>query len=538
MFPSLAFAQEQGSQLDDAEIIIEKSSDLVLPQVQKPMDKMVKKKRVEETKPQVYELKLLPISLQPLAVEQQAYTITPEISSFNADGGRAEVGLGFPLATKADIFYQQYLNENVQVGGQFLHNGLYQGPVEGSLSSGNRNSIGAFGNIYFGNDLLKVNTSYNQRTVHFYGLSDEELANVNKDDIKQSYNHFDFSASYELNSAKDEWQVIPSIDLFSLSDQYNSEELYMNLGLYGGYKLSKDSKVVGGVDFNINNFKNESWDRNKGYVRASLAFEKESKQLSYHIGGRIVYDMDTLSQVRTFNIYPDISAKYQLNEQVFFDGKIEGDLNEINLRTVSNFNPFIHNNVNVINENKVLQAEIGTNFSPWQHSNFRLGLGYGLFKNMGFYLNNPDSQNTFDILYSDENTGVTYITIGLNSKLQKDLVASADFKYNSYAVGEDIGEAWHRPEFEGNFQLQYKGIKNFTLATGAYLYTGIKAKDIDQSTVTLDPIFDLFLRTDYQLNEQLAAYIQLNNITGQKYEYFYNYEQLGFNVMLGASINF
>ena len=49
---------------------------------------------------------------------------------------------------------------------------------------------------------------------------------------------------------------------------------------------------------------------------------------------------------------------------------------------------------------------------------------------------------------------------------------------------------------------------------------------------------DIQLGTDYQIEKDLAAYVEIHNLINDKYQLYYNYPSLGFEVFAGIKYRF
>ena len=104
--------------------------------------------------------------------------------------------------------------------------------------------------------------------------------------------------------------------------------------------------------------------------------------------------------------------------------------------------------------------------------------------------------------------------------------------------------AWHLPELKftlrGNYNLFDKiYVKaDFTLEQGrkspVYLFNPAD----DDIAVNLPVIADGNLSVEYRYNSRISAFVQLNNIAGQKYDRWYNNRVQGFQILGGVTFGF
>ena len=57
-------------------------------------------------------------------------------------------------------------------------------------------------------------------------------------------------------------------------------------------------------------------------------------------------------------------------------------------------------------------------------------------------------------------------------------------------------------------------------------------------TEQLKPAFDFQVGADYKIMDDLAAFAEIHNLFHQKYELYYNYPSLGFELFVGIKYRF
>ena len=64
------------------------------------------------------------------------------------------------------------------------------------------------------------------------------------------------------------------------------------------------------------------------------------------------------------------------------------------------------------------------------------------------------------------------------------------------------------------------------------------AMGTNKCEVQLKPAFDVQLGADYQIQEDLAAFVEIHNLFHNKYQLYYNYPSLGFEIFAGIKYRF
>ena len=97
----------------------------------------------------------------------------------------------------------------------------------------------------------------------------------------------------------------------------------------------------------------------------------------------------------------------------------------------------------------------------------------------------------------------------------------------------------HRPTYKLTVNGSYNLYQKFIFSADLIAQGGMKAFDpVTDKQVKLKGAFDLNFKTEYLFSSSFSAFVQLNNITGNKYPVFLNYPVRGFQVMAGITWSF
>ena len=88
-----------------------------------------------------------------------------------------------------------------------------------------------------------------------------------------------------------------------------------------------------------------------------------------------------------------------------------------------------------------------------------------------------------------------------------------------------------------NVNATYKAFEDkLTLRGELYNAGGITYLDVNNDAVNTGTLFDLNLGAAYQVNDKLGVFVDLNNVTNQKFQRWNNYPNFGFNMMAGFTL--
>ena len=82
------------------------------------------------------------------------------------------------------------------------------------------------------------------------------------------------------------------------------------------------------------------------------------------------------------------------------------------------------------------------------------------------------------------------------------------------------------------------GLTSNINASVSLFYKADRYALLGNEAVKMENILDLNLGASYVFNKSVSAYLHLNNLLNNHYQYFYGYDVQGFNFMIGAVLSF
>jgi len=135
--------------------------------------------------------------------------------------------------------------------------------------------------------------------------------------------------------------------------------------------------------------------------------------------------------------------------------------------------------------------------------------------------------------------------IELKYAYQKLFDVSLKGVYNNWDISPQEGnfytndlKAYGRPEMELTAGLDIRPIEKVTVGLDYYLATGRYINNYSLLNEKMNNINELNITGSYAFNDTFGAYVKLNNVLFQKYEYIYGYPMQRFSAMVGVNINF
>ncbi|NME69665.1 TonB-dependent receptor [Flammeovirga aprica] len=538
------------SNLDNAEVVIEKNSSYEMQTMGREYDKIQRIEKKVKPQPQNYELELIGMDLND-SLPKQLPAVIDDHEEKKYYSKYIRVGYGNFITPYIEGGVNSNRNPDFDYGVNFLHRSSQEGSVSRKLSAGSHNAIDGFGKYFSDYGTTSFSLGYDRVGTHFYGVEGDETQ-ISQDSIKQIINNFGFKIGHEMPSYLTGNSYSLKGDLFFdyTADKFNASEMEIGVDINGEYEMLNDAKIHVNLIGAFNQYKNQttadqSIDINRSWVKLGGVYEATFDELYIKAGAKIAYSADSSSFDKGFYFYPDVFVEYTIAEDelaAFLE--VKGDLNIVDYKALTNENPWVSNDLTLLHENKLIDIRLGADAIVGSDIGIRGSIGYAIVQNMGFFVNDPSDISRFLMAYATEgNTGVFNLNVA-GSWTQREWMVTASTDWNMYSIGDDmIAEPYHKPLAVNNVSVVYKYLSNWTFKANIYNKIGLKALEVDaqtaeQNTVSLPMIFDMNLSAQYKINENLDAFLLVNNLFAQTYENYYRYNVKGFQLMAGVGYRF
>ena len=391
---------------------------------------------------------------------------------------------------------------------------------------------------------------------NWYGLPNLTFPSETIDTIEESQTYFGIAAGGELLFSESPIEKIKAgyqgfFDDFSSSEHNLNGSIDFNLHV-SDYLLHHQvvlDYLNGSFDRNFDNTSDLSYNIiNIGYTPTYLY---EFGNVSAELGLSLFYSTDTDNNDNSFYIYPKISASYRpVGDAIWLYGGLEGGLHQNSYYQFVQNNFFVSPTLTIKPTDNRYDIYAGLKGKIASRISYNAKAAYRKDRDKPLYRLNPlnsidptegyEYGNSFDVVYDD----VEIFTF--SGALQADwnpfnfLLQAEFFDYST----RKEQEAWNLPDvkitFKGDYQFDSKwkfGAEIFYVGERFDLF---QSKDLSFPTqkITLDSYLDINLRGNYQYSPQLSFFGKINNLTGQDYERFSNFEVQGIQMMVGAAYKF
>jgi hypothetical protein len=324
-------------------------------------------------------------------------------------------------------------------------------------------------------------------------------------------------------------------------DLPSSKESYFDLSTQAGYQFDSTFSAgtfvqMGAIGFNSP----EKVNRNFMRINPWVGFKKD--KLYIKAGFEVATTNDTIVSGASSFFYPDVSAEWSgLPGWTVYAG-LKGELRPVTFSSMSLQNYFLDDTLNMAHENVKTSFTGGIRGAITSKLFLNAGIRLSGVQNMSFFVPSAFDSARFAVEIDTKTVTVFNLYGGLNWQPADNTHVGFAVDIYSYGMG-NLDEPWHKPTFKMSADWFQRFSDRITTETRFTTLGGIKAPTFGPLPDTfleqsLDPIIDLSVQGNYQINERIEGFIQLQNVFSQQYERFLNYPNRGFQVRIGGMYRF
>jgi hypothetical protein len=372
---------------------------------------------------------------------------------------------------------------------------------------------------------------YNHDVVHFYGyenILDSTL--FAQDSVRQRYGLISGKLNlFNSEITKGDLNYDVGLDFYNLSDLYDGNELGVDVYLDFTKWIADAHSFKLKVGNDLTNFNGDTIRQLNNILYLQPNFTFHGGAFQFKIGANMA-NADSV-----FYVFPDVEAIVNLGSEKFaVIAGATGDLTKNSFRTVTDYNPFVFNQFEA--RNTSLQHYYGGLRGNFNGFSFEGLIGYKMYKNLAFYLNEVTDTKRFNVLYDNANSFNIHGSVSF--KAIENLEVGGTIDVNTYTL-DTLQAAWHLPNLEMNINAKYKLFKDKLVLRGElYSAGGISYLDANSDIANTGSLFDLNIGATFQAAEKLGIFLDLNNVTNQKFQRWNNYPNFGFNLIGGITLKF
>ncbi|MEM7161237.1 MAG: hypothetical protein AAF487_02240 [Bacteroidota bacterium] len=487
-----------------------------------------------------------------------------------------KLGIGTFTTPLAQLYYNSMRTNKGAWGFSYDHLSSAGGVSNAPQSRFSDNAIDFWGRAFLRKHVAEGKFGWNRNHNHFYGMdltnSDLEIPD---EDIEQTFNEFGGGVgikTYHRDSTKISYAA--NLNGYYLTAREETKETHIAIDGWvnkreGDYIFEIGGELISNNYQSLSNRALNYLDTTGGTMVQSqientyFIFTAKPKiradvgNLQADVGLDINYENQISGE---FKFYPQAFVSYEL-----FDGIIvpyihyTGGLERNTYNSLRKDNPFLLNSIAFDDELFDLDPDL-------RNTNNRFDLNGGIkarfsntlslsgnvrvhrFKDLPMFVNDTtySNENRFGVIYDDGR--LLGISGQIAYRYNEFLNLTAGLELQDFNMDNEE-EAWHRPETKFTAGVIFDYNDKLVAKFDAYMIGKRFVKSLlpieDQEPLndgsyktTVDAYFDASLSAEYRYTKRLSAFLELNNITGGRYERWYRYRTQPFQVMGGISYSF
>ncbi len=535
-FPLIA--QDQTGEIENAEFIVEKEKDLVLP----PASRKYSQFNFQSIKP------------EPAKLEYNIREPLMEVAPFNPDlnasllekrespshyNNSVKLGFGNLNSPLAQIMHHSHRNETMDLGLRFFHESFGKGPVRKKQSGQSQTEIGA--NVVFRGDKINFlpDLSYGRESFYFYGLSNEAFANdsINIYRGKVRQNRFAIQLPIEGSITKDKWYF--SINPFWQFVNQESSFVF-NKENNGGGSLeiwSKGKGIQPGIIFSgkFSSYQSGAETRRSWYT-VNPYFSYGDDRISVNAGLEFGFYEDSINQNDIY-VVPDVLLNFEFSDRLTLQSKLTGGAQRNTISSISIMNPFLQDSIDLKTTINRFSLEAGLEAILLPDLSVSVSGTLASVRNQLYIINSIVDSSRFELLYEPDPISIYGLNMGLDYGMTEMLNVFADLeinKYNSKLFDRQI----HLPSIKLQLGTVFTLFKRMHINPSFHLLDDITAVDSSGESFDLPTVIDLSVSGKYQLNTQGMVFLSLGNLLNRQNQRYLYYNVRQFTLKAGFSYHF
>jgi hypothetical protein len=454
----------------------------------------------------------------------------------------AKVGVGSMKTTFGEAYFGNGKDEALQVGGYVKH--LAQSGSSLNKQNDSRQEVGVFGKSIGTDNTLTGRITYKRHQTYFYGLDQDLTPPPVFDPAKQTFNTIGAEGEIAKNFKDEEnaFTYAAKFNGYIFNNAYSAKE--SNIVLSGFLNKTVKQFYAGlSASLDLGSQKDLAYSNNNSIIRAHPYIKFQGDNYKIDAGVNIAKEFGMSDR---FYIFP--AAKLELQvvpKYVRLFAEAKGDINKASIRDYTDTNPFLGENINLINSVDKLDITLGLKGTLAPGLGFKAAIYRNSIKNLPLFVNNfAATANKYQVIYDDGDARVSGFNGELDFKASEDVNVYGRIEIKDYKMASEA-QPWNLPKFiltagtsihvsdkvDINGSLMFRGstqdpLQPATSTPTAPVYTNVKS------------FADLSGGVTYKINKQFSVFAQANNIlnaTSKTWVYYPNY---GFNIFGGVGYAF
>ena len=185
----------------------------------------------------------------------------------------------------------------------------------------------------------------------------------------------------------------------------------------------------------------------------------------------------------------------------------------------------------------MIERYLGFKGTILDHFSYNAKIGYAEFRNVPLFINDTASGKSFGIVFEEALEAVQLQgEFGVVEAERFSL--SARFNYYKFNSQRTEARAWGLIPLEFSTNLRWNLMKDLWLTGDLFMWDGALYKRKDGSSGRTPSAVDLNAGLEFKVTKNIFLWSQFNNLFNSKYQRWNQYDNYGFNMLIGGIYRF
>lgn len=484
--------------------------------------------------------------IQKLQAQQLAAERAAELINNYVKGGFGSLGT---------LLGEAYVNigkdEGLQTGAYFRHFSQ-----QGKLLKQNENKqqLSVFGRSIGDKATLNGRINYQRHGLFFYGF-DELNPTFNPNPEKQVFNFVELEGEVinKFSADEDAFSYAAKANAYLFNDKFDAKEQLVTLTGYLNKRINSFNLGLAAAA-ELGSTKDFSTKVSNNIFSVNPYIKLQESGFNITAGVNIAQEFGTSSKTR---IFPAVTADFDLiPDFLSLFGEVKGQVNRNTLKSLTDENPFLNNNIAIQNTVDKLSISGGVKGNGGPGFGYKARFYSKKITNMPLFVNNFTSPTKFDVIYDSGDTQLIGLEGELTVQVSDNLKWTGKVNFDDYKAGVET-RSYYKPQLRVSSNLLLAFNKKLTfnadvaiqddtkakvflanpLQPGSSTYPTIPDTSIE-SIVNIKGFVDLGVGADYKINNKFGVFAKANNLLNTNYSRYLFYKVNGVNIFAGLSYSF
>jgi len=465
---------------------------------------------------------LLPVALNPLALTVDSNGAWVNSNFVKAGYGNlqtpfVQAGLSFPLGKAKFNILADHVSSN------------------GKLPDQDYSKTGAKAFVFTPlNEQVEFHASLGFASDKYYQYGyDHTKYTYDRDDLLQRFSTISGEAGIR-NPVPTEFGLTyhPRLKVDVFSDNRNNNESNAVLELPLEKFVGKSFSLKLGFVADVTRFSPENQDAitsNVFTIPVALAF----RSTKFKVNAGMTPSWDNGSFKLLPNILVDIPVA---GDKWIIQGGWISYYNKGSYQRFASINPYLAVPQQLLN-NRMIERFVGFKGTVANHFNYNAKLGYTEFRNVPLFVNDTISGKSFNIAF-EEQLKAFQLQGELGIVEAERFSLTGRFNWYKFNDQETEDRPWGLIPLELSANLRWNVYKDLWVTSDFYLWDGALYQNKNGTDGRSAGAIDFNAGLEFRITRQISLWSQFNNIFNSKYQRWNQYDNYGFNMLVGGIFKF